>query len=163
MIESFMNQSFNAKEQLKAQRKRLQQDTKDIEWKKVDEEKDFDILYTSSKFDLCEWWLSVGRKAYPMIYNIVPAIIAEPGSNDFQERTFSACTHFDDPLRQSLKVGRFEMAVLLAVNESLLKKNVVADEKEVNEIINSVVELLQFDAARDLGIDMNAENLVVED
>ncbi len=163
VIDTFVNQPFNAKEQLKEQMKRLKKDTKDVQWKKVDLEEQFDLLYTSSKFDLCEWWLNVGLKAHPMMYNIVPAIIAEPASNDFQERTFSACTNFDDSLRQRLKEGRFEMAVLLAVNETLLKEAGEVDEGKVKEIINSVMKTFDFDAARDLGIDMDSENLVVED
>ena len=84
----------------------------DIDWEKV---KAKETLYISSLFDLCEWWKNVGRKIHPMIYPVLPSIIALPPSNAFLEHIFSACTWFDDPLRQRLKDKHFEMAVLIAV------------------------------------------------
>ena len=47
------------------------------------------------------------------------------------------------------------MAVLLAVNESLLN-GVVVDEDRIEEIIKSVMEMCEFDAKDDLGIDFEA-------
>ena len=108
------------------------------------------------------WWLNVGRNAHPQIYQTVPCIIAVPVSNDGQERTFSACTHFDDALRQRLKEGRFEMGVLLAVNESLLNQ-VDVDEKRFKEIIKEVIDACGFDGQNDLGIDFESEDFIFEE
>ena len=96
----------------------MRRDCNDIDWMRVNKQ---ETLYISSIFDLCEWWLhvvSVGR--HTLVYLVLPAIIALPRSNAFLERIFSACTWFDDPLRQSLTDNRFEKAVLVAVNESLI-------------------------------------------
>ena len=62
-----------------------------------------------------------------------------------QERTFSTCTFFDDPLRQSLKDARFEMAVLLAVNEELLSGEVTSED-EAKKIVEKVVAKFADDA-----------------
>ena len=75
----------------------------------------------------------------------MPAIIALPEANSFQERIFSACTHFDDPLRQSLKEARFDMAVLLSVHESLLSGTVPTEEEE-KEIVKDVVAKFETDS-----------------
>ena len=45
--------------------------------------------------------------------------MALPAANAFLERMFSTVTWFDDPLRQSLGHDRFEMGVLLGVNQDL--------------------------------------------
>jgi len=143
-VGAFMDMDFNAEEELKNQLKRKGKDGKSIDWKRV---KGNDTLYISSQFDSREWWVKVGRKAHPLVFLVVPAIIALPASNGFQERTFSTCTYFDDPLRQRLKNSRFEMALLLAVNEELLTGKVPSDE-EAKEIVKKVVA--NFDEDIDL-------------
>ena len=110
-----------------------------VDWKKV---RNNDTLYISSLFDSCEWWRNVGRKRHYLVFLVVPSIIALPSSNGFQERIFSACTWFDNPLRQSLKSTRFEMAVLLAVNKSLLCCKVFSEEK-FEEITKNVINNLK--------------------
>ena len=50
-------------------------------------------------------------------------ILDLPASNAFQERIFSACTWYDDPLNQSLHDVRFERKVLLGLNADVRGKN----------------------------------------
>ena len=150
--DSFFSQSFLPYEELKAQLKRMGKKSDSVDWERV---KKHDTLYISSQFDLCEWWKSIGRDKYSLFYIIVPAVIATPASNDFQERIFSCCTHFNKPLRQRLKDGRFEMAVLLSVNQRLLKQGSVPDD-EVKEIVQSVVSKLDGET----GLDPDAEDFV---
>ena len=45
--------------------------------------------------------------------------MALPAANAFLERMFSTATWFDDPLRKNLGHDRFEMGVLLGVNQDL--------------------------------------------
>ena len=45
--------------------------------------------------------------------------MALPAANAFLERMYSTATWFDDPLRQSLGHDRFEMGILLGVNQDL--------------------------------------------
>ena len=66
------------------------------------------------------------------------AIIALSPSNAFLERIFSACSWFDDPLRQRLKDDHFEKAVLIAVNESLIS-GVSTTKEKVKGIVETVV------------------------
>ena len=66
------------------------------------------------------------------------AIIALPPSNAFLERIFSACSWCDDPLLQRLKDDRFEKAVLIAVNESLIS-GVSTTKEKVKGIVETVV------------------------
>jgi hypothetical protein len=150
--DAYFSQSFNPNDDLKAQLKRMGKKSDSVDWDKV---KKHDTLYISSKFDVCEWWINVGKEKHPLFYIIVPAVLATPASNDFQERIFSCCTHFSNPLRQSLKDGRFEMAVLLAVNQRLLKQDTVSDE-EVKEIIKVVVSKLEGET----GLDPDSDDFV---
>ena len=94
-------------------------DTKDIDWGRV---KDGDILYISSQFDSLEWWKTQGSRKFPEVFRVALPILALPASNAFLERIFSACTWFDDPVRQSLGDQRFEKSILLAVNKDLRKE-----------------------------------------
>ena len=88
------------------------------------------------------------------IYPVLPAIISVPAANGFLERTFSACTNFDDELCQRLKAGRFEMAVLLAVNECFRRK--IASDEEVKDIVEKAIARFtkspDFNASKDLGL-----------
>ena len=63
-----------------------------------------------------------------------------------QERTFSTCTWFDDALRQRLKEGRFEMAVLLAVNNAFLEDGSIPSEEEMKKIVEKVVRIYDNDS-----------------
>jgi hypothetical protein len=103
-----LNQDFSLEGELRKQRHCMRRDCNDIDWMRVNKQ---ETLYISSIFDLCEWWLhvvSVGR--HTLVYLVLPAIIALPRSNAFLGRIFSACTWFDDPLRQRLKDDCFEKA-----------------------------------------------------
>ena len=88
-----------------------------------------------------------------------PSIIALPPSNTFLELIFSACTWFDDPLRQRLKGKRFEMAFLISVNDNLIN-GVVPSEKKVQEIIESIVTLFDKEGEPIGGLDEEAKNLL---
>lgn len=151
----YFSQKFIPVDELKAQFKRMGKAETDVDWEKVE---GYDTLYTSSMFDLCEWWKSEGRKRFPLIFLILPSVLSVPASNAFQERIFSCCTYFDNPLRQSLKDGRFEMAVLLAVNQNILRKGKVSEE-EVEKIVDNVMK--QFEG--ETGLDPTAEDFVVVD
>ena len=106
------------------------------DWQRVDVE---DVLYISSKFDSLEWWNKVGRVSHKKVFYVAPIIIALPTHNGFQERTFSICTWFDSPVRQRLKGSRFEMAVLLAVNEGLLSGD-SPSEDQAKEIVTIAIQ-----------------------
>lgn len=108
--------SFDATEELKKQYSRMEKNASEIDWTRV---KDEDLLYISSKFDVLEWWKSVGARKYPDILVAALPILGLPASNAFQERIFSACTWHDDPLNQRLQADRFEKKVLLGVNKDL--------------------------------------------
>ena len=43
-----------------------------------------------------------------------------PDSNAYQERVFSASSYFDTPLRNRLKVHKYEMQTLVKVNRSMV-------------------------------------------
>ena len=93
-------------------------------------------------------------------------ILALPPTNAYQERIFSTCTYFDDPLRQSLKFSRFEMSVLLAVNQAFLRNRIPSFE-EVKSIVERVIAMFEkdasiVDAADELGFDVDAENFEAE-
>ena len=135
----------------------------DIDWDKVN---DFDILYISSKFDLLEWWKNVGSKKHPLVILVALVILTLPPTNAYQEHIFSTCTYFDDPLRQNLKFSRFEMSVLLAVNQAFLRNRIPSFE-EVKSIVERVIAMFEkdasiVDAADELGFDVDAENFEAE-
>jgi hypothetical protein len=161
-VNKFAGLYFDTEKELKAQYERMDKDPSSIDWEKVTGDEP-DILYISSIFDVLEWWKSVGRDKHPLVYTVALSIIALPASNAFLERIFSTCTRFDDPLRNRLKAKRFEMTVLLAVNEVLLDNsgNVPTDE-EAQNIVEKVISIFDkdpfFDAAIDLGIDPNDDD-----
>ena len=103
--------------ELKEQVQRLPSKKDHIDWDRVERQ---ELLYISSVFDLSKWWHVVGRKTHVIVFCAVPLIILIPSSNAYQERVFSACTYFDNTLRQHLKDQRYEMKVLMAVNEHLM-------------------------------------------
>ena len=135
-VEAFFLQKFDPKQELEDQRARMKKGCADIDWKRVREQ---DLLYISSKFDSLEWWDKVGRKSHKKVFCVAPIVIALPTHNGYQERTFSICTWFNSPIRQRLEGSRFEMAVLLAVNEALLSCD-VPTEDEAKEIVKEVVQ-----------------------
>lgn len=141
-VEKYLSQSFVASDQLKAQYEyeRMKKDPKTVDWNRVN---DNETLYISSLFDLREWWLNVGFQQHREIYFVVPSIIAVPGSNAFQERVFSACTFFDDVLRQRLSDMRFEMSVLIAVNENLLNETESVTEERADEIVQHIIDTFE--------------------
>ena len=140
-VESCFLQKFDPKQELKDQRARMKKGCADIDWKRVGEE---EVLCISSKFDSLEWWNKVGRKSHKKVFYVAPIIIALPTHNGFQERTFSICTWFDSPICQRLKGSRFEMAVLLAVNEGILSCDIPTEDKAkeiVKRVVQKVVEM----------------------
>ena len=114
-----------------------------------------DCLYFSSKFHLLEWWKCVGCKKWPEVYLVFCIWIALPNSNAFQERIFSLCTWFDNPLRQSLKETRFEMAVLLAVNDAFLCTETPTDAETV-EIMKTIVATFEKELGSDVVADLQS-------
>lgn len=120
----------------------------------------------SSMFDLREWWKAGGREKYSLVYLVVPIIIALDSTNAFQERIFSTCTWFDDPLRQSLKDGRFEMAVLLAANDALISKFDTPTEDQAKDIVAKAIQKLSRvsdDSSPShfhVGLDADAEDFI---
>ena len=54
-----------------------------------------------------------------------------PPSNGFQERVFSACTYFECAIQSRQKDEKYEMKVLLSVNERL-----AADDKLIDPVVN---------------------------
>ena len=109
---------FFPDKELRKQSHRMGKDCSDIDWVGVNRQ---EILYISSNFDLCEWWLhTVSMERHTLVYLVLPAIITLSPSNAFLERIFSACTWFNGPLRQRLNGNYFEKAVLVAVNECLI-------------------------------------------
>ena len=165
-VKAFFEQRFDPKTELENQYRRMGNDCKGIDWTRV-EGVEIDILYISSLFDVREWWSKIGRELHGLVFWVAPPMIALPSNNGFQERIFSACTHFDNPIRQRLKGSRFEMAVLLAVNESILKCEIPTNEK-AQEIVEKVIKRFEdttdqmFVAADAMGIDPEAANFLME-
>ena len=76
------------------------------------------------------------------------------------------CTWFDNPLLQKLQNKRFEMSVILAINESLLKCKVPSNDEAktiVKRVIAKFDNSIDFDAKLDLGLDPDAEDFVFEE
>jgi len=148
-VEAFFDQNFDPEVVLKEQYMRMRKDCSSVDWARV---KKNETLYISSLFDCLEWWMHC-RKEHKLVFLVVPPVLACPSANGLQECIFSACTWFDNPLRQSLSDKRFEMAVLLAVNEALLKCNVPTEE-EAKEIVARAVA--KYDSS--LVLDFGAES-----
>ena len=164
-VKAFFEQRFHPKTELENQYRRMEKDCKGIDWTRV-EGQEKEILYISSLFDVREWWSKIGREQHGFVFWVAPPMIALPSSNAFQERIFSACTHFDNPIRQRLKESRFEMAVLLAVNESLLECKIPTNEK-AQEMVEKVIKRFtdadgMLTAADAMGIDPEADNFLME-
>lgn len=119
-------ENMDVEREIKEQVHRL--GTRGVNWSRV---KELDALYISSKFDLSEWWHAVGRKSHELLVLLVAQFISIPPSNGFQERVFSACTYFDGAIQQNLKDERYEMKVLLSVNERL-----AANDKLIDPVVN---------------------------
>ena len=117
-LQDYLNQDFDPEHELRMQYKRMGKDTNDIDWKRVKGVSP-DILYISSKFDMLEWWKTQDKTEYWDVFVAGLPTMALPAANAFLERMFSTATWFDDPLRQSLGHDRFEMGVLLGVNQDL--------------------------------------------
>ena len=77
----------------------MKKDCSNIFWDRVGED---ETVYILSKFDLCERWRNIDHDKHPLVYFSVPATILLPVSDAFQERSFSACTVFDNPIHQHL-------------------------------------------------------------
>eukprot|EP00956_Cyclotella_meneghiniana_P031764 scaffold84530_cov61-Cyclotella_meneghiniana.AAC.3 len=86
----------------------------------------------------------------------VPSILSIPAANDYQERIFSICQWMDVQRRGKAKDSRFEMSVLIAVNEVLLKSEVSSDE-EAQAIVEKVSEMFNYSC---IGIDPDDANFI---
>lgn len=160
-VKEFGDSYFDPETELKDQLKRMGKSEDGIDWERVQNN---DTLYISSIFDSLEWWKAVGRNKYPLVHRVVLAILPLPASNAFLERIFSTCTRFDDPLRNALRAKRFEIAVLLAVNEALLDDSgAVPTDDEAQNIVDKVISMFDkpgsgFSASIDLGIDRDDDD-----
>ena len=114
----------------------------------------------SSLFDLCEWWINVGHRENCLVYLVVPLIITLPSMNSFQECIFSTCTWFDNPLCQRLHNGRFDMAVILDVNEALLTCKIPSEE-EAKKIVERVIATFS-DSSLESDAEKEADSLLEE-
>ena len=152
LVESYLSYNFDSTEELKRQLIRMGKDpnAEDIDWDQAE-----DCLYFSSKFHLLEWWKCVGCKKWPEVYLVFCIWIALPNSNSFQERIFSLYTWFDNPLRQSLKETRFEMAVLLAVNDAFICTETPTDAETV-EIMKTIVATFEKELGSDVVADLQS-------
>ena len=70
-------------------------------------------------FDAIEWRETVGKKSFPLIYNVACLILPLPDSNGDQERTFSAATWMDGKLKKRQSDLTFGMKVLLYKSSEL--------------------------------------------
>lgn len=141
-VDNFFEQHFDPVEELKNQLERKGKDWKleQIDWDCV--ENGCDVLYTSHRFDLPEWWKSVGSKRFKYIVFAVPSVMSLPSSNGHQERTFNTCTHFNDELRARLQDDKFEMSVLISVNKEMTAIK-IPDEKEAKKIISDTITKIE--------------------
>ena len=135
-----MSQTCHPEVELRKQRERKEKkgvSCGEVDWERVRRN---DTLYISSHFDLREWWreMACNQKMHRHLYLALPKILSLPPSNMFLERIFSTCTWFDSHLRQSLADERFEMAVLIAVNDALIS-GVVPTEDEAKETVENVI------------------------
>jgi hAT family C-terminal dimerisation region len=74
-------------------------------------------------FDIFQWWESIGKSSFPLIYPVAIRILSLPDSNGNQERTFSAATWMDGKLRKRQTDMSFEMKVLLYKNQGFLEEH----------------------------------------
>ena len=112
-----------------------------------------------------QWQNRVGQKDHKKVFFVALIMIALPSHNSFQERTFSICTWFNSPIRQSLKGARFEMTVLIALHEVVLGCTVPSYDR-AEEIVEKVFAKYKdmsanFDAEADMGADSNFETFLV--
>ncbi len=81
------------------------------------------IPLIAEHFDVMTWWFEIGKHDFPLIHLVASMVLACPDSNGHQERTFSACTWMDDPLKRSTVGPTFEMKALLYRNKAFLEKH----------------------------------------
>jgi len=83
-------------------------------------------------FDVFNWWETVGKDLYPLIYPVACRILSLPDSNGGQERTFSAATWMDGKLVSKQSDMTFQMKVLLYKNKNFMAQHkiVVKEEKK---------------------------------
>ena len=84
-------------------------------------------------FDIFQWWNSIGKNSFPLIYPIALRILSLPDSNGNQERTFSAATWMDGKLNSRQNDTTFQMKVLLYKNQAFLeehKKDVLEENRK---------------------------------
>lgn len=162
VVDAFLNRKVDPVLLLERQLDRTNNNGSGIDWDKV---KSNDLLYISSVFDSLEWWKEEGNSVYYHIFVAILGILGLPSTNAHQERTFSTCTWFDDALRQRLKEGRFEMAVLLAVNNAFLEDGSMPSDEEMKAIVEKVVKIYDDDSLLrvdlvELGLDANADDFL---
>ena len=144
-VKAFFEQSFDPVQVLLGQQKRKLPPglRSDLESGKLDLAESW--LVFAKHFDVMEWWESVGKKSFPLIYNVACLILPLPDSNGDQERTFSAATWMDGKLKKRQSDLTFEMKVLLYKNTEFLRKhfdkirhdNMRAAEARTKEILDA--------------------------
>jgi hypothetical protein len=162
---------FDWKDALESQLRRTNTDRKEIqrvmtEWndrlndsieeeqQKIEEEQMI-FLY----FDPIEWWSSIGKEKYPLVYPLALPRLMKQSHNAFMERAFSANTLIDGVLRQSLGDENFELKALLRINRDLiLQKFYHVYQKEISvlaELNRNLVGLDLDKGTEHLGMIMN--------
>ena len=77
----------------------------------------------SEHFDVMDWWETVGRRDFPLIYPIACLILSLPDSNAGIERVFSGGTWMDGRLLGRQGDATYQMRVLLYKNHDFIKQN----------------------------------------
>ena len=144
-VNAFFEQTFDPRQVLLGQsRRKLAPGLKEeVEKKKIHLDESW--VTFSKNFDVMEWWETVGKISFPLIYAVAILILPLPDSNGNQERTFSAATWMDGKLKKRQSNLTFEMKVLLYKNHDFLKRhlnNYRLDklreaEERTREVLNS--------------------------
>jgi hypothetical protein len=105
------------------------------------------ILWFFGNFDPLEWWGRKGARKYPRVSRISPRRLTKQSHNGQQERSFSANTVIDSPLRRKLSEETFE------ANRDLLRKFFIDQASESDEFNDAKIKGLGFDVYMSAGDD----------
>lgn len=117
-VEAFFGQTFDVEKVLAGQTKRPVTLSKAKEIYK----NRMNVTGMVKHFDVMEWWETIGKRFYPLIYPVACCILALPDSNGDQERTFSAATWMDGKLNNKQTDLTFQLKVLAYKNSEFLKE-----------------------------------------
>ena len=127
-VRSYFNQQFDPRSGMPAETHSKIGATKKL-WMKQ-----WEIIV--EHFDIFQWWETIGKVSFPLIYPVAIRILSLPDSNGNQERTFSAATWMDGKLNSRQNDTTFQMKVLLYKNQGFLeehKKEVLEENKKAAE------------------------------